>query len=479
MKNFDPYKRIILFFASVINIVLMTTVFAYGWYHYYAATMYVITFYRRGHYAVIALYGLMLLFFSNMYGSLRIGQYRRIEVLLSQYLSLFLTNFLFYFIICLLAFGFVKPWVLLLVMLGEMSVSTIFNILVIRLYNRIFQPWKLLLIYGERSAEDLIYKVETRRDKYAIYDAINIEEGMEAIWDKIDDFQAVIIGDISAVERNDLLKYCYAHQKRAYVVPKLSDLILMGADRIHVFDTPFLLSKGYTLSFDERFLKRLLDLLIAVPLLIVLSPFMLLTALAVKLSDGGPVLYRQVRCTQNDREFQILKFRSMVVDAEKDGVAKLSSQNDDRITKVGRFIRATRLDELPQLFNILRGDMSFVGPRPERPEIIEQYTMEMPEFRFRTRVKAGLTGYAQVYGKYNTTPYDKLKLDLFYIENYTLWQDIKLILMTVKTMLKRESTQGINEGTTTAWAEHKQADVSDTRRILAEILDKEDNEWHE
>ncbi|MCH5268890.1 MAG: sugar transferase [Lachnospiraceae bacterium] len=479
MRNYDPYKRTILFFASIINIVMMTAVFAYGWYHYYADTMYVFSFYRRGHYVVLALYGVMLLFFSNMYGSLRIGQYRRIEVLLSQYLSLLVTNVLFYFIISLLAFGFVKPWVMLLVMAGEMIVSSLFNVIIIHLYNRIFQPWKLLLIYGERSAVDLIYKVETRRDKYAIYDAINIEEGMELIIDKIDDFQAVIIGDISAVERNDLLKYCYAHHKRAYVVPKLSDLILMGSDRIHVFDTPFLLSKGYALSFDERFLKRMLDLCIAIPLTIIALPFMLLTALAVKLSDGGPVLYRQVRCTQNDREFQILKFRSMVVGAEKDGVAKLASENDERVTKVGRFIRATRLDELPQLFNILRGDMSFVGPRPERPEIIEQYTVEMPEFRFRTRVKAGLTGYAQVYGKYNTTPYDKLKLDLFYIENYTLWQDVKLLLMTMKTMLKREATQGIDEGTTTAWKEREDADVFDTRRVLAEISEKEEDEWHE
>ena len=259
------------------------------------------------------------------------------------------------------------------------------------------------------------------------------------------DFQAVIIGDISAVERNDILKYCYANKVRAYVVPKISDIILMGADRIHIFDTPFMLSKGYTLSFDQLLAKRALDLMLAVPAFIITSPVMLITAVAVKLYDGGPVLYKQVRLTRHDRKFEIYKFRSMVVDAESDGIAKLARENDDRITPVGRIIRATRIDELPQLFNILKGDMSFAGPRPERPEIMEEYCKEIPEFAFRTRVKAGLTGYAQVYGKYNTTPYDKLKLDLFYISNYSMWTDIKLILMTLKIVLKKDATEGVNE----------------------------------
>ena len=185
--------------------------------------------------------------------------------------------------------------------------------------------------------------------------------------------------------------------------------------------------------------------MLAVPAFIITSPVMLITAVAVKLYDGGPVLYKQVRLTRHDRKFEIYKFRSMVVDAESDGIAKLARENDDRITPVGRIIRATRIDELPQLFNILKGDMSFAGPRPERPEIMEEYCKEIPEFAFRTRVKAGLTGYAQVYGKYNTTPYDKLKLDLFYISNYSMWTDIKLILMTLKIVLKKDATEGVNE----------------------------------
>ncbi len=148
----------------------------------------------------------------------------------------------------------------------------------------------------------------------------------------------------------------------------------------------------------------------------------------------------------------------MEVNAERDGVAKLAKENDGRITPVGRFIRATRIDELPQLFNILKGDMSFVGPRPERPEIIKEYCKEIPEFKFRTRVKAGLTGYAQVYGKYNTTPYDKLKLDFLYIYIYLIWSDIKLILMTVKIVLKKESTEGVDDAWITAFKEDSSED---------------------
>ena len=164
---------------------------------------------------------------------------------------------------------------------------------------------------------------------------------------------------------------------------------------------------------------------------------MLITALAIKISDGGPVLYRQVRCTKNASEFQILKFRSMVVDAEEKGKAVLATENDPRITKVGRIIRKCRIDELPQLINVLKGDMSFVGPRPERPEFIKKYMEDMPEFSYRMKIRAGITGYAQLYGKYNTKPYDKLKLDLYYIEQFSIGLDIKLMILTIKILFTK------------------------------------------
>lgn len=466
MKNYDPYKKTILFFLSLLNIILMTILFGFFWYKYFAGTMYVYKFYRRGNYAVIFLYAVFLMFFCRMYGAMKIGQLRRVEVILSQYLSIFIANLITYMIICLLAFRMINIFPMLIMTFGDFVITTIWSFCAGRIYGRIFKSWKILLIYGERPATDLFYKVEERHDKYAISDVININEGMDAIAEKVKDFEAVIIGDINARHRNDVLKFCYGHGIRAYVIPKISDIILMGSDRIHIFDTPFLLAKGYSLSFDQRFWKRVLDLVLAVPVFIVTSPIMLLTTAAIKLYDGGSVLYKQVRCTLNGKEFEIYKFRSMVEGAESDGVAKLARKGDARITPVGRFIRATRIDELPQIYNIIVGDMSFVGPRPERPEIIRQYVQDMPEFEFRMRVKAGLTGFAQIYGKYNTIPYDKLKLDLFYIENYSVWLDIKLILMTLKILLKKESTEGISEEQVTAV---RQSDTSDVQQVVENI----------
>lgn len=466
MKNYDPYKKTIVFFLSLLNILLMTALFAVFWYKYFSGTMYAYTFYRRGNYAVVLLYAAFLVFFSRMYGAMKIGQLRRIEVILSQYLSIFISNLMMHLIISLLAFRLVNVVPMLIMTVGDFIITTIWTFIAGRIYGHIFKSWKILLIYGERPATDLVYKVEERRDKYAISDAINVNEGMEAIAEKVKDFEAVIIGDIHSQERNDVLKFCYGNGIRAYVIPKISDVIMMGSDRIHIFDTPFLLAKGYSLSFDQRFWKRFVDILLAVLMIIVTSPIMLFTALAIKMYDGGSIFYKQTRCSKDAEEFEIIKFRSMVENAESDGVAKLAAANDSRITPIGKFIRATRIDELPQLFNILRGEMSFVGPRPERPEIIREYMEDMPEFKFRMRVKAGLTGFAQIYGKYNTIPYDKLKLDLFYIENYSVWLDIKLILMTVKIVLKRESTEGIDSEQTTAL---KEKDTSDVREIVRDI----------
>lgn len=464
-KNYDPYKKTILFVFSLISVAMMAIVFAFFWYRIYWDTMYFFHFYRRGNWAMVGLYGILVYFFSSMYGALRIGQLRRMEVVLSQFLATFLANFVMYIVICLLAFGLVNPGYLFLMQLIDCVIATIWTIFATLFYNRIFQPWKILLIYGDRPANELVDKLETRRDKYAIYGAIHAQAGLKKIAETVKGYQAVLIGDIAAETRNEILKYCYGNGIRAYVMPKISDIILMGGDKIHVFDTPFLLSKGYSLSFDQRFWKRIMDLVIAVPIFVLASPFMLLTAIAIKLCDGGSVFYKQVRCTKDNKEFQILKFRSMVVDAERDGEAVLAKEHDERITPVGKVIRATRLDELPQLFNVLRGEMSLVGPRPERPEIIAEYEEEMPEFAFRTRVKAGVTGFAQIYGKYNTVPYDKLKLDLFYIENYSLWTDLKLILMTVKTMLKKDATEGIRKDQKTGLREAQQSNDDVEERI--------------
>ena len=301
------------------------------------------------------------------------------------------------------------------------------------------------MIYGSENAVYLKFKMDTRRDKYHITKLISVDEGVEAICRQLDAYDAVIINDVGAEVRNDILKYCYEHRIRAYVSPKVTDIVIRGATEICLFDTPLLLVRGRGLTVTQKVIKRALDILLSVIAMIVASPIMLLVALAIKCEDGGPVFYRQDRVTLNGKVFSILKFRSMIVNAEKDGKSQPATGRDPRITKVGNIIRATRIDELPQILNILKGDMSIVGPRPERVEHVEKYTRELPEFTYRLKVKGGLTGYAQIYGKYNTSAYDKLRLDLMYIENYSILLDIKLILLTIRIILKKESTEGFEK----------------------------------
>lgn len=204
------------------------------------------------------------------------------------------------------------------------------------------------------------------------------------------------------------------------------------------------MSRNRGLTLEQRILKRTMDIVISAIAIIITSPIMFICAVAIKLDDGGPILFKQNRITINGKIFNVLKFRSMIVDADKDG-AKKAVSDDDRITRVGKVIRACRMDELPQLFNILRGDMSLVGPRPERIENVYEYSQKHPEFELRHRVKGGLTGFAQLYGKYNTSPEDKLHMDLIYIETYSLLLDIKLLILTVKVLFMRESTEGFSE----------------------------------
>jgi exopolysaccharide biosynthesis polyprenyl glycosylphosphotransferase len=391
-----------------------------------------------------------------MYGGMRLGYLKNAEIIFSQVFATFIANIVIYGELSVMAFQLFVPDVFITMMLEQLVVVIVYIYVANRFYRTIFPPRKLLLIHGDRPINDILTKFEGRKDKYKIEKCLNVNRGITEIGREIlEDYHsgrcsAVVLWDISDKERNKLFKLCYANSIRVYLMPKITDVIMLGAEELHVFDTPLLLTREYSLTMEQRFLKRAIDIFCSVVLLIVASPIMLITAIAIKLYDKGPVLYKQVRCTVNQREFKIMKFRSMRVDAEKDGVARLASKNDSRITPIGKFIRKCRIDELPQLFNILVGDMSFIGPRPERPEIIAQYLEIMPEFAYRMKVKAGLAGFAQVYGKYNTSPYDKLKLDLTYIEQYSIWLDLKLMLLTLKILLWPDSTEGVETEQITA-----------------------------
>lgn len=439
----EQYKRLINFTARLVILTGETITFAIMWYQMYVAK-YDYIFFRRGHWAVIGLYVLLLFFFTRSFGGYRVGYAKLSDVALSHILAVVCCNFIEYFELCMILKDYITPVPLLELTAVELAIIFPWIFLTRRIFVTLYPPRKMIVVYGERSPEFLIDKINRRNDKYNICGQIHVSEGYDAITSVLKNYEAVVICDTPSKIRNDILKYCYKHSMRVYVTPKISDIIISGADDIYLFDTPLYLNRNQGLSFDQRLVKRLMDLVISTLILIVFSPFFLILALLIKLWDGGPVFYTQERLTMDGKRFRIIKFRSMRMDSEKGG-ARLAAKEDDRITPVGRFMRRTHIDELPQIINIFWGDMSFVGPRPERPEIALEYEKQIPEFSFRLKVKAGLTGYAQVYGKYNTTPYDKLKLDLTYIENYSLWTDFKLILMTLKVIFQKENTEGVDE----------------------------------
>ena len=444
MNKREDYKRFIVFCLASLVVLAQMAVFAYVWYTVYRGQIDE-PFWRKGNWVLIAIYGLMFAMFAKLYGGLKVGYLKRVDVFYSLTLALLCTNVVEYFEITLINRWFLSPGPMI-EMTGLQLILIIIWIWGSRyIYSKLYRARKLLVIYGDRDpGDDLIHKMNSRKDKYDISGKVHSSVGEREIHKLMRNYDGVISWDLPSMERNRYLKYCFAHSIRCYVSPKISDIILMGSDRIHLFDTPLLMSRNMGLSIDQRAAKRVMDMVISGIGIVITSPIMLIIALAVKLYDRGPVFYFQERLTVGGRSFMICKFRSMCVDSEKNG-ARLASKHDSRITPVGKVLRNLHLDELPQLFNVFKGDMSLVGPRPERKTIMREYEKELPEFYYRLKVKAGLTGYAQVYGKYNTTPYDKLKLDLFYIENYSFLLDIKLIFMTVKIFFQKEVSEGVDD----------------------------------
>lgn len=434
MKNNEQYKRIISFFSSLILLIALAGVFIYIWYKYYSDAI-VLPFYRRGNWVVIFIYMILTLLFFKAYGGLKMGYLKRSDMLYSQSISMVAVNIITYFQISVIGRDFMRVLPMAYMTAADLIIISGWIFCNNRIYLKLYPPRKLIIIYGSQKAATLTNKMSQREDKYIICESISVKEDFAKIKNEIEKYEGVIMCDISGPLRNDIIKYCFEQSKRIYISPKISDIIIRGGEDIKLFDSPLLLCRNEGLSFDQRLFKRMFDLLFAAAVTIILSPLMLIIAIAIKIDDGGSVVYKQKRLTIGGREFYVYKFRSMIQNAEKDGVAMLAAKSDSRITRVGKILRKCRLDEIPQLINILKGDMSVVGPRPERPELTEKYEKVMPEFRYRLKVKAGLTGYAQVTGVYNTTPYDKLKMDLMYIERYSMILDLRLILMTIKTMI--------------------------------------------
>jgi len=463
MEKKYKFRNFVMFAMSAIAVVAVTGLFTWILLNYFQPMGFKNDndnqiFFKKGYELMIALYAALIVIFYLVYDGFKYGTITTTNIVYSQSIAIVIVNLFTYFQMSLIAHKLLKPHMLLIMTGMQIPTIIIWAILASSIYYTIYPPRRMIIVYGKSGAESLMAKINTRREKYKVCASISTKAGFEAICEKLVDYDSVVLCDTDATLRNKLLKFCFDNSLRAYITPDIADIIVRGADNITLFDTPLLLCRSRGFTHEQRLIKRICDLVISIIMLTICAIPMVIVAICIKAYDGGKVFYKQKRSTVGGEVFEIYKFRSMIEDAEKNGKARLASVDDDRITPVGKFIRRTRLDELPQFINILKGDMSVVGPRPERPEIIEQYLETMPEFKYRLKVKAGLTGYAQIVGKYNTTARDKLKMDMMYIENYSFFLDIRLIMMTAKIMLIKESTEGVKEENKTQDTKNKKAE---------------------
>lgn len=444
---------VMLRIVKILDVIGITLPFAACWFFYYKGEIETpLTW--IGNSMLLLLYAALFVIVGRIYDAFSITLQRISELFYSQVLAAMVSDGLMYIIICLMSAKVCNLLPGIAAILGQILMAVLWSYSAHRWYYAVFPPRATAVVYDCRPGIEKLMQEYDLGIKYDVQLVMGVNECLEDLG-ALSEMKTVFLSGIHSHDRNMILKYCVARNIEVIVIPRIGDVIMSGAHYMHMMHLPMLRVGRYMANPEYLFVKRAMDLGLSLLALIVTSPVFLITALAIK-SDGGPVFYKQVRLTKDGKTFEIIKFRSMRVDAEKDGVARLSTgDKDDRITPVGHIIRKYRIDELPQLVNILKGDLSICGPRPERPEIAAQYCEEIPEFSLRLQAKAGLTGYAQVYGKYNTTPYDKLQMDLIYIAHPSIMEDIKIMLATVKILFIPESTDGIGEGQTTAMSSKK------------------------
>ena len=443
----DKRKKTWLEIVKGLNAVLMAIPFAVAWYACYrdqAASL----FYIKGNTLVVVIYLLLYVMFGRVYDAFSVSRNRISEMVYSQGLAVLVADFFMYLILVLLIKRLANPLPLLAALAAQVLLATLWSCVAQKRYFALFSAQRTAIVYDTRTDLQEQIQESWMSKKFDIQLNVDIDTCLENL-DILADMETVFMSGIHSHDRNIILKYCVGHDITTYVIPRIGDVLMSGAERINLLHLPMLRIDGYKPTTLYLFIKRVFDILVSSVALVLLSPLFLITAIAVKAYDGGPVFYHQKRLTKGGKVFDLIKFRSMRVDAESDGVARLSTGSaDERITPVGRVIRQVRLDELPQLLCILKGDMTICGPRPERPEIAARYEETLPEFRLRLQAKAGLTGYAQVFGKYNTTPYDKLQLDLMYLANPSILEDLRIIFATIKILFMEDSTEGVKQEVT-------------------------------
>ncbi|WP_370849647.1 sugar transferase [Megasphaera sp.] len=330
--------------------------------------------------------------------------------------------------------------------------STALQFVLLGIWKRFVQQWEqslhpvrqVMIMGNENECRHVYYRMSAQPQLKLQLQHVIMDP--ERDWRKeleSSDIDIVIIcSDIPITVKSDIVNYCTDKEIQPYIIPSSYEIFCNGAMLQKIDDVPVFRPKSLRLSVEQRAVKRTVDIIVSAVAAVCALPFAIPVAIAIKLEDHGPVLYSQVRVGRFGKEYKVYKFRSMRTDAEKYSGPQLATDNDPRITKVGKFIRATRLDELPQILNVLNGDMSLVGPRPERPYFVEQFKKENPEYAYRHNVKPGITGLAQVFAKYNTTPYDKLVYDLMYIENYDILEDFIIMIQTIKILVTKSATEG-------------------------------------
>lgn len=437
-------KKIPFAVVKMVNIVLLMIPFLICWTLYYEPRTTTVGS-KQVSVLVMIIFFFICYYFGQRLDCFRVSILQIRDVIFGEVLATMITDIIMYILIWMLSIHLPNLIPGLITWGGQCVIGVIWAYVMHQSYFSTHPPLRTIVIYDERMGmENLIhtYGLEKRFNIKTVYPVESIMDKLEVM----EEFDAAFLCGIHSRERNIILKHCISHKIKLFMIPRIADVMMRGSEQIHMLYLPILKTQRYKPSIEYQIIKRTMDIVVSGIATIVLSPLFLITAIAVK-SDGGPAFYKQKRLTKDGKVFEILKFRSMRVDAEKYSGAVLSAgENDPRITKVGRIIRACRLDELPQLLNILKGDMSLVGPRPERPELQKEIEKEVPEFGLRLQAKAGLTGYAQVYGKYNTTFYDKLLMDLMYISKPSILEDFTIMLATVKILTSKESTEGVGEG---------------------------------
>ena len=386
---------------------------------------------------------IMLLFLTYIYGRYDAGRRKWGQVALSLSITLIITDLVTYLELSIMKTNEANNTTFRLENIGILFIVFAIQILVIILMSVVgekFYFWihpkeRCLIVTGNTmEAQRVSLALGTFEKRYEVSGIISYDD--EDLEKRMVENDTIVLYELPVEERTKIIDFCYQNLKNIYFNPHIADILEQNSRQVIMDDISLFSTRYHMITFEERLVKRFMDTLISLLALIITSPILLVSAIAIKRNDGGKVFFRQKRATVHGRVFEIIKFRTMHENVENFS----STEGDDRITKVGRVLRKYRIDELPQFVNILKGDMSLVGPRPEMLENVEDYEKDLPEFRYRLRMKAGLTGLAQIYGKYNTTSRDKLMLDLMYIENYSLLRDLQLLFQTIFVLFRAEDS---------------------------------------